>query len=97
MLQDLLQLGDAGIQLALLVLGLIVLAVLAEVAEAAGDLDLLSHLVGAGGLQVIQFLLQLLGAGSTHFVFFFHVNDPFRYLLKGKSLQILILYYIVTV
>ena len=36
-LQDLLQLGDAGIQLALLVLGLVVLAVLAQVTEAPGD------------------------------------------------------------
>ena len=79
MLQDHFQLGNAGIELALLVLCLIILAVFAEVAEAAGDLDLLRHLVGPGGLQIIQFLLQLVLASLAHFVFFFHFGCSFHY------------------
>ena len=75
--QDILQLCDAGVQLALLVFRLIVLAVLAEVAEAAGLLDQLRHLIGTGGLAVIQFLFQLVIAGLTHFEFFRHAAHSF--------------------
>ena len=78
-LQDHFQLGNAGIELALLVLCLIILAVFAEVAEAAGDLDLLRHLVGPGGLQIIQFLLKFLSARCAHFIFSFHTAVPFVY------------------
>ena len=73
MLKHFLQLGNAGVQLALLVLGLVILAVLGQVAETPGHFDLLGHLVGAGGLQIVQFLLELQGAGLTHSVFFFHI------------------------
>ena len=60
--QNLLQLAHTGVELALLVFGLVVFAVLAEVAEPPGHFNLLRHLVGPGGLEIVQFLLQLLQA-----------------------------------
>ena len=82
-LQDLLQLCDAGIQLALLVLCLVVLAVLAQIAEAPGHLDLLRHLVRPGGLQIVQLFLQFLGAGRAHLVLSFHVDRISPILWQG--------------
>ena len=73
MLENLLQLGNTGVQLALLVLGLVVFAVLAEVAEPPGHFNLLRHLVGPGGLEIVQLLLKLVGPGLAHLVLFFHV------------------------
>ena len=58
MKQNVLQLRNAGVELALLVLRLVVLAVFTQVAEAAGLFDQLRH-----------FLLT----GSAHFVLCFHV------------------------
>ena len=76
--QDLLQLGNAGVELALLVFRLVIFAVLAEVAEAAGLLDQLRHLVGTGGLAVIQFLFQLVIPSLAHFEFLCHAaHFPF--------------------
>lgn len=66
MLEDVLQLGDTGIQLSLLIFRLIVLAVFGQVTEAAGNLDLLGNLVCAGGLIVFQFLFQFLIARRAH-------------------------------
>ena len=78
MKQNVLQLRDAGVELALLVLRLVVLAVLAEVAKAAGLLDQLRHLVGTGGLAVIQFLFQLVIPSLAHFEFLCHAaHFPF--------------------
>ena len=59
MLDDLLKLGNAGIQLALLVLGFIVLGVLGQVAEGAGLLDLVGDLLLPDGLQIVELLLVL--------------------------------------
>ena len=73
MKQNVLQLRDAGVELALLVLRLVVLAVFTQVAEAAGLFDQLRHFLFAHGLEVGQLVLQLLLTGSTHFVLFFHV------------------------
>ena len=73
MKQNVLQLRDAGVELALLVLRLVVLAVFTQVAEAAGLFDQLRHFLFAHGLEVGQLVLQLLLTGSAHFVLFFHV------------------------
>ena len=56
-LDDLLQLRDAGVQLALLVLRLVILGVLGQVAERARFFQLLGYLVRAGGFQIFQFFL----------------------------------------
>ena len=77
--QNVLQLGNAGVELALLVFRLVIFAVLAEVAKAAGDLDLLRNLIAAGCLQIIQFLLKFLSARCAHFIFSFHTAVPFVY------------------
>ena len=85
--QNVLQLGNAGVELALLVFRLVIFAVLAEVAKAAGLLDQLRHLVGTGGLAVIQLLFQLVIASLTHFKFLSHAAHPFllvRCLQTGK-------------
>ena len=58
MLEDILQLGNTGIQLALLILRLIILAVFGQVSEAAGNFDLLGNLVCAGGFIIFQFLFS---------------------------------------
>ena len=70
--QDVLQLGNAGVELALLVFGLVILAVFRQVTEASGLLDELCDLVGTGGLAVIQLLFQLVVPLLTHFEFFYH-------------------------
>ncbi len=59
--QNLVQLCDAGVQLSLLcVLGLVILAVLRQVAKGAGLLDELRHLLFPDGLQVSELLLEFL-------------------------------------
>ena len=71
-LDHLLQLGDAVLDQALGVLGLIVLAVFRQVAVAAGFLDLFCQLLAADGLEVFQFILHGLQAGSGHLDFLCH-------------------------
>ena len=71
--QNVLQLGDAGVELALLVLRLIVFAVLAQVAEAARLFDQLRDFFFTDGLEVGQLILQLLLARRAHLELFFHV------------------------
>lgn len=56
-LDDLLELCDAGVKLALLVLRLIVLGVLGKVAEGARFLELLCDFVRTGSLEVFEFFL----------------------------------------
>ena len=77
MQQDILQLCNAGVQLSLLVFGLVILAVLAEVAKAAGLLDQFRHLIGTGSLAVVQLILQLVIPGLTHLEFFCHAAHSF--------------------
>ena len=77
MLQDHFQLGNAGIELALLVLCLIILAVFAEVAEAAGDFDGVDDFLAFDIQQVIVALLQFLQRFRCHdimFLFFCHMG-----------------------
>ena len=69
---DLLQLTDAGVELALLILCLIVLTVFTQVTETAGNLDHLCHFFAAGGLEVVQFFLQILQTCGTHLIDIFH-------------------------
>ena len=77
MKQHVFQLTDAGIEFALLVFGLVVLAVLAQVTESPSHLDHLRNLVAAGGFQIVQLFLQLVKPGLTHLEFFFHVTRSF--------------------
>ena len=73
-LDHLLQLGDAVLDQTLGVLGLIVLAVLGQVAVAAGFLDLFCQLLAADSLQVFQFLLHCLQASSGHLDLLCHLE-----------------------
>ena len=57
------------------VLGFIVLAVLRKVAVAAGFLDLLGQLLAADRLEVFQFVLHRLQAGSGHLDFLCHFGS----------------------
>ena len=65
-LEDVLELADAALHVALLVLGRVVVAVLAEVAEQAGRLDLLGDLDAAARGEVVELGLQpfVRGAGE---------------------------------
>ena len=67
-LDEHLHLGDFGVELALLRLGLVVLAVLAEIAEAAGFLNKLADLFFADGLKVMELLDQIVIALLAHLV-----------------------------
>ena len=76
-LDDLLKLSNAGIQLALLVLGFIVLGVLGQVAEGACFLQLLCNLIRTGSFQIFQFVLICVQTFLCQFNFFCHVCKPF--------------------
>lgn len=52
--KNLLQLGDAGIELALLVFGLVILAVFGQVAEAAGLFNQFRNFIRAGRFAVVE-------------------------------------------
>ena len=73
-LDHLLQLGDAVLHQTLRVLCLIVLAVLGQVAVAAGFLDLFCQLLAADRLEVFQFLLHRLQASSGHLDLLCHLE-----------------------
>ena len=70
--KDVLDLGDAAVELGLLVLGLVVFAVFGEVAEGARLLDLLGYFLLTRRLQIKKFLLQLFEAERTDLEFFCH-------------------------
>ena len=57
--QDLVDLCDALLDKRLLVLGVVVLGVLGNVAELAGDADALAELIALLGLEVMQLLFEL--------------------------------------
>ena len=67
-----LQIGDAGLHRSLLLLGGIILGVLAQIAIAAGDLDLVGNFLTLDGAQVFQFLLQFIIALAGNDNFFSH-------------------------
>ena len=67
-----LQIGDAGLHRSLLLLGGIVLGVLAQIAIAAGNLDLVGNFLTLDGAQVFQFLLQFIIALAGNDNFFSH-------------------------
>ena len=71
-LQGGLQVGDAGLHRSLLLLGGVVLGVLAQIAVAAGNLDLVSDFLTFDGAQVFQFLLQFIIALAGNDNFFSH-------------------------
>ena len=70
--ENVLDLGDTAIELGLLVLGLVIFAVLREVAERTGLLDLLGDFLFTGRLQIKKLLLQFLETERTDFKFFCH-------------------------
>ena len=67
-----LQIGNAGLHRSLLLLGGIILGVLAQVAIAAGNLDLVGNFLTLDGAQVFQFLLQFIIALAGNDNFFSH-------------------------
>ena len=67
-----LQIGDAGLHRSLFLLGGIILGVLAQVAIAAGNLDLVGNFLTLDGAQVFQFLLQFIIALAGNDNFFSH-------------------------
>ena len=67
-----LQIGNAGLHRSLLLLGGIVLGVLAQIAIAAGDLDLVGNFLTLDGAQVFQFLFQFIIALAGNDNFFSH-------------------------
>ena len=73
-LDGLLQLGDAVLHQTLRILGFIVLAVLRQVAVAAGFLDLFSQLLAADSFEVFQLLLHCLQTGSGHLDLLCHLR-----------------------
>ena len=82
--QDLLDLSHAGVKLALLVLGLIVLAVLRQVSERAGLLDQLGHFLLPNCLQIIHLVLKLFQALGAEFIFLCHDSlHTFQTALRG--------------
>ena len=70
--QNLLHLGNTGVELALFRLGLVILAVLAQIAEGTGLLDQLGDLLLPDCLEVGQFILKLLQPLQGQFIFFRH-------------------------
>lgn len=75
--QNVLYLGDAAIELGLLVFRLVIFAVFREVAERTGLFDLLGDFLFARRFQIVQFLLQLLEAERADFEFFCHNSRSF--------------------
>ena len=70
--------------LALLVLGLIVLAVLRQVSERAGLLDQLGHFLLPNCLQIIHLVLKLFQALGAEFIFLCHDSlHTFQTALRG--------------
>ena len=63
-LEHVLELADAALHVALLVLGGVVVAVLAEVADQSGRLDLLGDLDAAPGGEVVELGLQPFESGA---------------------------------
>ena len=91
-LDHLLQLGDAVLDQTLGVLGLIVLAVLGQVAEGACFLQLLCNLIRTGSFQIFQFVLICVQTFLCQFNFFCHVCKPFLLSVIGfRAVQYIIL------
>ena len=82
--QDILDLSDAGVQLALLVLRFIIFAVFAQVAEAARLLDKIRHFLFTHGFEVGKLVLQLFLALRAHLVLFFHIEIVPFFRADGK-------------
>ena len=75
--QNVLDLGDAAVELGLLVLGGIVLGVFGQVAVGAGFGDHGGDFALTGGFQVIQFLFQVGKTQTGDLKFFCHIQNPF--------------------
>ena len=71
-LQGSLQVGNAGLHRSLLLLGGVVLGILAQVAVATCNLDLVGNFLTLDGAQVFQLLLQFIITLSGNDNFFSH-------------------------
>ena len=85
-------LGHPGVELALLIFGLVILAVLAEVAEGAGLLDQLGHLFFPDRLQIVQLVIEeeeeggdYVRLGSTVTVLDKEFNEEESYKIVGSQ------------
>ena len=77
--QDILQLRDTGVELALLVFRLVILAILAQVAKGTGLLDLVGHFFLPDGLEVVEFFLEFFQARRAQLILFRHgAKHPFK-------------------
>ena len=72
--QNLVQLCDAGVELTLLVLCLVILAVFRQVAEGAGLLDEFRHFLFPDGFQVSELLLEFFQALRAESIFLCHIQ-----------------------
>ena len=70
------ELADAGLDVALLVLGRVVLGVFLQVAMCAGDLDFLGDFVAVRGLQALQLVVEPVVACLGHRDSLFHLQLP---------------------
>ena len=75
-------LGNAGVELALLRLGLVILAVLRQVAERARLLDELRDFFLAGRLEVMQFFLERVQTLLTHLISAVDRHNPSPYIIE---------------
>ena len=75
--QNVLNLGNASVELGLFVLGGIVLGIFGQVAVGAGFGDHRRDFPFTGGFQVIQFLLQVGKTQACNLIFLCHIQNPF--------------------
>ena len=75
-------LGNAGVELALLRLGLVVLAVFRQVAERARLLDELRDFLLAGRFKIVQFFLERVQTLLTHLISAVDRHNPSPYIIE---------------
>ena len=75
--QDVLDLGNAAVELGLLVLGGIVLGVFGKVAVGTGFRDHGGDFPLPGGLQVVELLLQVGKPQACNLIFLSHIQKSF--------------------
>ena len=78
MSENVFNLGDAAVELGLLVFCLVVFAVFRKVAEGAGLLQMLRDLKLAGGLQIVQLLFELRQPDAGQLEFLCHRTTAFH-------------------
>ena len=83
--QNVLDLGNAAIELALLVLGGIVFGVFGQVTVGPSLSDHRRHFPLTGGLQIIQFFFQVCQTQACDLVFLSHISKSFLQMVNAHS------------